>query len=52
MRIPILALSLAGLAVAPVACRSPKPVDADPTWLASLDRWHAERNDEIAGPDG
>ena len=28
------------------------PQTTDAAWIASLERWHAEQNDEIGGPDG
>lgn len=43
------------LALSALGCASPRveaPAQRDPAWLESLERWHAERNDEIGGPDG
>jgi len=45
------ALVLAFLMLA-IGCRAPSHPGEDAAWLGSLDRFHTERNDEIAGPDG
>lgn len=45
----------AWLIVGLLGCAPSAPPNAprnDTAWLQSLERWHAERNDEIGGPDG
>jgi uncharacterized protein (DUF1684 family) len=52
MRTLIHVVALAALVLVSVDCRAPRHSIVDAAWLASLDRWHAERNEEIGGPDG
>lgn len=40
------------LLISCLGCRGAARPAADVAWLGSLDRWHAERNEEIGGKDG
>ncbi len=52
MRTPILHVVAVALVLVTVDCRAPNHLTVDAAWLASLDRWRAERNEEIGGADG